>query len=207
MSSPPSIKNKSGIEDLNNVLEELDDMLTGTDKKKKRTDHIADSSSKDGRANAHARASNHGNGRYSAEASASIIGEKTEKEFGHEESFVLSSKAKAEYGPGGAVASARASAAISQYKSDAVDLDVLKADGGGALGAGPGGVVAKVDLGVTILGITNKKNGQTLEFRPNVDTGLDIGPEGVNTSVAGFGFSIGRKFSIKTPFFKFTQQF
>ena len=87
---------KCGIEDWNETI----DILS----KAKRNDHTASSKTKDGRARAHARASNHGNGQYSSEAGASAAAIKD----GDKEGLIATSGANAQVGYGGASAGANA---------------------------------------------------------------------------------------------------
>ena len=120
---------KCGIEDWNEAIDTLS--------KSNRRDHEASSKTRDGRARAHARASNHGNGQYSSEAGASAAAIKD----GNKEALIAESGASAQVGYGGA--SADANAGVGYFKMEDNDgrLDVLNAGVGGGVGIGPAGTV------------------------------------------------------------------
>ena len=120
---------KCGIEDWNEAIDTLS--------KSNRRDHEASSKTKDGRARAHARASNHGNGQYSSEAGASAAAIKD----GNKEALITESGASAQVGYAGA--SADANAGVGYFKMEDNDgrLDVLNAGVGGGVGIGPAGTV------------------------------------------------------------------
>jgi hypothetical protein len=73
----------------------------------------------------------------------------------------------------------------------------------GGLGIGAGGAKAKVKAGVDLISVENKLSEHTslkTNVGLNVDTGVEIGIDGIGASVAGIGFSVGRNMAIKTPF-------
>ena len=182
---------KCGIEDWNETI----DILT----KSKRTDHEASSKTEDGRARAHARASNHGNGQYSSEAAASAAALKR----GNKEALIAESAASAQVGYGGASADANAGVGYFKMEDEQGRLDLLNAGVGGGVGIGPAGAKAKVEAGVDLVKSTAKfQGGQELSANVglNVDTGFEAGAGGVSASVAGFGGSIGRTIGVSTPF-------
>ena len=69
----------------------------------------------------------------------------------------------------------------------------MKADVGGGVGVGPGGVKAKANAGLTIVGLKAKlpKGNLDVKSRVNADCGIDVGPAGVAVDVLGFGFNAG----------------
>ena len=73
----------------------------------------------------------------------------------------------------------------------------------GGIGAGAGGVKAKVGAGVDLIS-SEAKFGKNQSVKTNiglnVDTGVELGADGVGVSVAGLGVSVGRNMAIKTPF-------
>ena len=179
-----------GIEDWNETIDKLGNA--------KRTDHEASSKTRDGRARAHARASNHGNGQYSSEAGASACALKE----GKKEALIAESGARAQVGYGGASADANAGVEYFKMEDDQGRLDLLKAGVGGGLGIGPAGAKAKVEAGIDLVESTAKfKNGQELKANLglNVDTGFEAGAGSVSASVAGFGGSLGRTIGVSTP--------
>ena len=185
-------KTKSGVEDLS----ELYDIIT----KSKKDNHVAKCSTEDGRARAHARVSYHDNGQLSCEAGASAA---VALKDGNLEQGVVNSKANVQLGLGGASVDAAASITYLQVKTDDGGIDLLKYDVAGGAGAGPGGVKAKVNAGVTIVGANAKFGcGQEVkgELRFNVDTGVEIGAGSLEVSVGGLGGRIGRTMAIKTPY-------
>ena len=138
-------KTKSGIEDMNELFDKLTEDFTI------KTDNTENISTRDGRARAHARASNHGNGQSSYEIGVSAAALK----HGNKELLVAGSNANAQNGVYGVAANARASLTYYQDKNNNGGVEVLKADVGGGVGAGVGGVKAKVGAGVTLVGVTN----------------------------------------------------
>ena len=71
----------------------------------------------------------------------------------------------------------------------------------GGLGIGVGGVKAKAKAGIDIVSAEAKLSEHTslkMNFGLNVDTGVEMGIDGIGGSVAGFGFAFGRNMAIKT---------
>merc|ERR1711915_271063 len=182
---------KCGIEDWNDTI----DILS----KAKRKDHTASSKTKGGRARAHARASNHGNGQYSSEAGASAAAMK----HGDEEGLIATSGANAQVGYGGASAGANVGVEYYKMENNSGRVDVLNAGVGGGLGIGPAGAKAKVEAGVDLVKSTAKFGGGkelSANIGLNANTGFEAGAGAVSASVGGFGGSIGRTIGISTPF-------
>ena len=69
---------------------------------------------------------------------------------------------------------------------------------GAEVGAGAGGVVAKVGLGVDAVNM--KAHGVQARIGVNVDTGFSAGPAGAEAKLGGFGVSVGKKTGVSTPF-------
>jgi len=146
-----------------------------------------------------ARAKDHKNGHYTSEAYAGLVGKKDGADtWGRSEA-----SADAEFGVGGAIAEAGVSGTIYARNDPDGVVEVGKAELGGGLGAGPGGVKAKVDAGIDLVR-SRTKIGENQELKANfglnANTGGEIGVDGVSASFLGFGGSIGRETGIATPF-------
>merc|ERR1712025_853229 len=144
----------------------------------------------DGSAWAGARATNHRSGHFSSEAYAGIGFNDGNNTWGRSQAG-----AGAEFGIGGAIAEARADSTVYSCGDNDGTIDVLKVKTGGAK--------AKVDLGVDLVHMKGKI-GENQEVNANlglnVDTGGEIGVDGVSGSFLGFGASVGRNTGIHTPF-------
>ena len=110
-------------------------------------------------------------------------------------SFATSSGASA--GVGGVIASGSADYSIFRAGND-FDVKIGKLSGGGEIGAGLGGITAKAQLGADAINL--EKDGFQIRAGVNVDTGATIGPGGVELKAGGFGFSVGKKMGVSTPF-------
>ena len=178
-----------GIADFNETV----DIITHSDQ----IEHEAFTETDDGRGIVIAKATDHGNAHYSAEAQASAAAKIiAEKEIGK-----VNAGAKAEVGLGGALAEVGVDVEVLEEENDEGRLKVLGADAGARAGAGLGGVVAQAEAGVTLIEKSRKfGNRQEVdaEVRLNVDTGVDIGLAGVEANVAGMGVALGRRTGIKT---------
>jgi len=153
---------------------------------------------RDGRARAGAKASDHGTGVFSAEAYA---GASAVKE-GNWEALSARSNADAQFGMGGAIAEAGADARYLTYKDDVGSVDVFKGKVSGGVGAGAGGVKAKLVAGVDLVEAKaklGKNQAVSANLGLNVNTGAECGVDGVGVSFLGLGFSAGRNTGIKTP--------
>ena len=109
---------------------------------------------RDGRAWAGAKATNHMTGVFSAEASAGASAMKTD------DMDLLTAKAgaDAQFGLGGAIAEASGEASIMNFNNG---VEVLKGSVGGEVCIGAGGVKAKVDAGVDLVAVEKKTGGKT----------------------------------------------
>ena len=154
---------------------------------------------RDGRAWAGARAADHDNGAFSAEASAGA----TARKDGNAELLKATASADAQIGLGGAIAEAGADATYLSHSDDKASLDVLKSNVGGGVGIGAGGAKAKLEAGVDLVS-TKAKLGDRQSVNANLglnaNTGGEIGVDGVSATVLGVGASIGRNTGIHTPF-------
>ena len=185
-------KSSCGIKSVN----EYQDKLVKPSNRSTKRSHAE---TQDGRARAGAQASDHGTGVVSAGAYAGAAAVKD----GNWEALSARSSADAQFGLGGAIAEAGADARYLNYRDDSGSVDVLKGKVGGGLGAGAGGVKAKVSAGVDLVEAKaklGKNQAVSANLGLNVDTGAEVGVDGVGVSVAGFGFSAGRNTGIKTPF-------
>jgi len=145
------------------------------------------------------RATDHKNGHYSSEAYFGLVGIKDgDDSWGRSEA-----SADAELGVGGAIAEAGVSGTIFAKSNQDGVVEVGKAELGGGLGAGPGGVKAKVDAGVDLVRARGKI-GENQEIKANLglnaNTGGEVGVDGVSATFLGWGGSIGRETGIATPF-------
>ena len=178
------------------TVNELQDKLTGGRNKKTAK---AEASTRDGRAWAGARATDHNSGVYSAGASAGAAALKDD----NAELLKATAKADAQFGLGGAIAEAGADATYLSLSDDKASLDVLKGNVGGGVGIGAGGAKAKLEAGVDLVSTEVKLGGKqsmSANLGLNADTGGEIGVNGVSASVLGLGASIGRNTGIHTPF-------
>ena len=103
-------------------------------------------------------------------------------------------KAKFQYGYGGVMAEANVNAPTWTLKDDKREVNFHQGILGGGLGAGIGGIKAKVSAGYDAV---NSKidlgNNVNIGFNLGLhaDTGFDVGPSGFSAKVAGFGISVG----------------
>jgi len=182
---------KSGIADLNETL----DKLTGNDQSKVKRGAKAVTS--DGRARAGCKSEVGNHGRFNLGADASAAGLKG----ANHEAFVAGAKTDCQFGYAGFDANAGAELEVLQLGDENLNLDIGKADLGVGVSAGAG-YKAKINAGVTVVGANAKfGTGQeaSAKFRPNLDTGYDVGAGSVGVTVAGWGGSIGRRVAIGTP--------
>jgi len=145
------------------------------------------------------RATDHKNGHYSSDAYVGLVGIKDgDDTWGRSEA-----SADAEFGVGGAIAEAGVSGTIYSMNNQDGVVEVGKAELGGGLGAGIGGVKAKVDAGVDLVRARGKI-GENQEVKANLglnaNTGGEIGVDGVSATFLGWGGSVGRETGIATPF-------
>lgn len=159
----------------------------------------AEARTRDGRAWAGARATDHNNGAFSAGASAGAAALKDD----NAELLKATASADAQFGLGGAIAEAGADATYLSLSDDKASLDVLKGNVGGGVGIGAGGAKAKLDVGVDLVSSEVKlgdKQSVSANLGLNANTGAEIGVNGVSASFLGLGASIGRNTGIHTPF-------
>ena len=166
----------------------------------------AEARTKDGRAYARAKATNHNTGVFSAGAGAGISAIVD----GKDRYFDSKANAEAQFGLGGAIAEADVNSAI--FRSQAKDGSVSFLEGslGGGAGVGLGGVKAKVDAKIDAVHAKAKLSDDVsvdARLGLNASTGAEIGPAGVSASFLGFGASVGRKTGISTPFGEFSFNF
>jgi len=144
-------------------------------------------------------------GRLSAEAasSATLCRDDTQEGLGFRSSL------NADFGVGGGVVDADAHANLYAvnitHKASVVDsrLEVGKAYASAGVGGGPGGVKLAAFAGVDFINTTahfDKGRSLTACIGFNVDSGVDIGWEGVGAKFMGFGLAAGRTSGLHTPF-------
>ena len=112
-------------------------------------------------------------------------------------------EADAQIGPLGGIAEGSAEISYFTFSKQEGKIDVLKAKAGGDVGAGLGGVKAKVECGVDLIS-TDLTLGEDRSINANLglnaDTGVEYGVDGFSVSAGGFGFSIGRNTGVSMPF-------
>ncbi|KAJ8281128.1 hypothetical protein GJAV_G00063850 [Gymnothorax javanicus] len=199
-SNRPHFSSSCGIKSVN----EYWDKYTDTDHRVAAADACAD----DGisKAYAGARAANHENGSFSSEAGAGVVAVYD----GNHKGGIANAGANAEFGLGGAIAEADADVTAYCYEEDDGKIEVAKGYVGGGLGAGAGGIKAKAEAGVDAVNVSAKlgKNQEmSVNLGLNVDTGVELGVDGVGVSFLGFGVSAGRNTGISTPFGGFNFKF
>ena len=178
------------------TVNEVQDKLTRCGNKKTAE---AEAKTRDGRAWAGARVTDHKSGVYSAEASAGAAAVKD----GNAELLKATAGAEAQFGLGGAIAEAGADATYFSLSDDAGSLDVLKGNVGGGVGIGAGGAKAKLEAGVDVVSTELKlgdKQSVSANLGLNANTGAEVGVEGVSATFLGLGASVGRNTGIHTPF-------
>ena len=114
----------------------------------------------------------------------------------YDEIYSGSANAKAQYGLGGFMADANVEGSLFKFKDRKAEVNFHQGMLGAGLGAGIGGIKAKVSAGYDAVNskvdLGNNVNiGANLGLR--ADTGFDVGPSGVSAKVAGFGVSVGCK--------------
>jgi len=113
--------------------------------------------------------------------------------------------ADSQSGFGGTLGQAKAETSYATYRDRTGCVDIMKGSVEGGFGAGAGGVKAKVKANVDLVDTTVKvgdRQSLNASLGLNADTGFEAGCDGVNVSVAGIGFSLGRNTGIQTPFGK-----
>ncbi len=115
----------------------------------------------------------------------------------------VKAEADAQICPFGGIAEGSAEISCLTLSEQEGKIDVLKVKAGGSVGAGLGGVKAKLECGVDLISADRTLGeGRSLNANLglNVDTGVEYGVDGVSASVGGFGASIGRNTSVSMPF-------
>ena len=179
----------------------IEDVNDGYDKisKSTRKDCVRSSETSDGRARAHVKTQDTGNGHFGAEAGASAALIKD----GFGEGGIAKCEAKTDLGCGGVSASANAGLECFKTEGEIGRLDIMNTSLGGELGFGSC-IKAKAGANVEVVKGTAKFGGGkelSANVGLNTTTGFEFGSEGIGLSFMGVGGTIGiRKIAIQTPF-------
>ena len=96
-------------------------------------------------------------------------------------------------------AAGRVGAALASMRDSGQEARYLGASAGGKIKANLEGINLKGEAG--LIYHEYKSDGLYARTGINADTGVSIDSEGVELKAIGFGFSVGKKTGISTPFF------